>query len=97
VIDDREDRSVVAVSYYSPGAPRPGITGRRLVAHNPMRESGHRLVTQSLAERDELGVAPGPALRELHARPSSSRTVGTAMMSMSKFKSRTIRRMIASC
>jgi DNA-binding SARP family transcriptional activator len=61
-------------------------TGRRLVAHNPMRESGHRLVMQSLAERgnvaealrayeharsilrDELGVAPGPALRELHAR-----------------------------
>lgn len=61
-------------------------SGRRLIAHNPVRESGYRLLMQSLAQRgniaeavrayeraritlrDELGIAPGPALRELHAR-----------------------------
>jgi SARP family transcriptional regulator, regulator of embCAB operon len=61
-------------------------SGRRLIAQNPVRESGYRLVMQSLAERgnvaealrayeharsvlrEELGVAPGPALRALHAR-----------------------------
>jgi SARP family transcriptional regulator, regulator of embCAB operon len=61
-------------------------TGRRLIALNPLRESGYRLVMQSLAHRgnlaealrvyeqaravlrEELGIAPGPALRELHAQ-----------------------------
>ena len=60
--------------------------GRRLIAHNPLHESGYRLLMQSLAERhntaealqvyeqaratlrEELGVAPGAAMRELHAR-----------------------------
>ncbi|MBV9194979.1 MAG: winged helix-turn-helix domain-containing protein [Solirubrobacterales bacterium] len=60
-------------------------TGRRLIALNPLRESGYRLVMQSLAQRgnlaealrvyeqaravlrEELGIAPGPATRELHA------------------------------
>ena len=66
-------------------SPAPSAA-RRLIAHNPVRESGYRLVMQSLAERgnvaealrvyeharsvlrEELGVAPGPALRELHTR-----------------------------
>jgi SARP family transcriptional regulator, regulator of embCAB operon len=61
-------------------------TGRRLIALNPLRESGYRLVMQSLAGRgnlaealrvyeqarnvlrEELGIAPGPAIRELHAQ-----------------------------
>ncbi len=61
-------------------------TGRRLIALNPLRESGYRLVMQSLAQRgnlaealrvyeqarnvlrEELGIAPGPAIRELHAQ-----------------------------
>jgi SARP family transcriptional regulator, regulator of embCAB operon len=61
-------------------------TGRRLIALNPLRESGYRLVMQSLARRgnlaealrvyeqarnvlrEELGIAPGPAIRELHAQ-----------------------------
>jgi SARP family transcriptional regulator, regulator of embCAB operon len=61
-------------------------TGRRLMALNPLRESGYRLVMQSLAQRgnlaeglrvyeqaravlrEELGIAPGPAIRELHAQ-----------------------------
>ena len=60
--------------------------GRRLIARNPLRESGYRLVMRSLAARgdaaealhiyeqaravlrEELGVAPGPATRELHAQ-----------------------------
>jgi SARP family transcriptional regulator, regulator of embCAB operon len=61
-------------------------SGKRLIALNPLRESGYRLVMQSLAQRgnlaealrvyeqaravlrEDLGIAPGPALRELHAR-----------------------------
>jgi DNA-binding SARP family transcriptional activator len=61
-------------------------TGRRLIALTPLRESGYRLVMQSLARRgnlaeallvyeqlravlrEELGIAPGPAIRELHAQ-----------------------------
>jgi DNA-binding SARP family transcriptional activator len=61
-------------------------TGRRLIRLNPLRESGYRLVMQSLGQRDnlagallvyeqarevlrkELGIAPGPAIRELHAQ-----------------------------
>jgi len=57
---------------------------RKLVAREPYRESGHRLLMRSLAEqgnvaeamraydalasrlREDLGVAPSPATRELH-------------------------------
>jgi SARP family transcriptional regulator, regulator of embCAB operon len=60
--------------------------GRRLIDRNPVRESGYRLVMQSLAERgdvaealrvyerarsvlrEELGIAPTAAIRDLHAR-----------------------------
>lgn len=60
-------------------------TGRRLIALNPVRETGYRLVMQSLAGRgnlaealriyeqarvvlrEELGISPGPVIRELHA------------------------------
>jgi DNA-binding SARP family transcriptional activator len=61
-------------------------SGRRLIEHNPLRESDYRLVMQALAARgngaealrvyeraravlrEELGIAPGPAMRELHAQ-----------------------------
>lgn len=60
--------------------------GRRVIALNPLRETGYRLIMQSLASRgnlaealriyeqargvlrDELGIAPGPAIRTLHAQ-----------------------------
>jgi DNA-binding SARP family transcriptional activator len=59
---------------------------RRLVEHSPLRESGYRLLMDTLAAQgnvgeamrvydrarktlgEELGVAPGPALQEAHAR-----------------------------
>lgn len=59
---------------------------RRLVEHSPLRESGYRLLMNSLAAqgnvaeamgvydrarstlREELGLPPGPAIQEAHAR-----------------------------
>jgi DNA-binding SARP family transcriptional activator len=59
---------------------------RRLVEHSPLRESGYRLLMDSLAAqgnvadamrvydrarntlREELGLTPGPAIQEAHAR-----------------------------
>jgi SARP family transcriptional regulator, regulator of embCAB operon len=59
---------------------------RRLLAHSPLRESGYRLLMDTLAAqgnvaeamlvydrarrtlREELGIAPGPAIQQAHAR-----------------------------
>jgi SARP family transcriptional regulator, regulator of embCAB operon len=59
---------------------------RRVVEHSPLRESGYRLLMETLAAQgnvaeamrvydsarrtlgEELGLAPGPALQETHAR-----------------------------
>ena len=61
-------------------------TARRLIDHSPVRESGYRLLMDTLAAqgnvaeamrvydrarttlREELGLVPGPALQEAHAR-----------------------------
>jgi SARP family transcriptional regulator, regulator of embCAB operon len=59
---------------------------RRLIEHSPLRESGYRLLMDTLAAqgnvgeamrvydrarttlREELGLSPGPAIQEAHAR-----------------------------
>jgi SARP family transcriptional regulator, regulator of embCAB operon len=90
-LDDVLDHSLEAYAAACLGIGGTEVAGaeraaRRLVARAPLRESGYRLLMDTLAAqgnvgeamrvydtvrrtlREELGLAPGPAIQEAHAR-----------------------------
>jgi DNA-binding SARP family transcriptional activator len=90
-LDDVLDHALEAYSAACLGIGGAELAGaeraaRRVVAHSPLRESGYRLLMDTLAAqgnvgeamrvydrargtlREELGITPGPALQEAHAR-----------------------------
>ena len=90
-LDDTLERALEAYAAACLGLGGTELAGaeraaRRLIEHNPMRETGYGALMRALAARgrvpealavyerartvlrDELGVVPGPALQELHAR-----------------------------
>jgi SARP family transcriptional regulator, regulator of embCAB operon len=90
-LDDVLDHSLEAYAAACLGIGGTELAGaersaRRLVARAPLRESGYRLLMDTLAAqgnigeamrvydtarttlREELGLAPGPAIQEAHAR-----------------------------
>jgi DNA-binding SARP family transcriptional activator len=93
-LDDVLDHSLEAYAAACLGIGGTELAGaeraaRRLVARAPLRESGYRLLMDTLAAqgnvgeamrvygtarttlREELGLAPGPAIQEAHARCST--------------------------
>jgi SARP family transcriptional regulator, regulator of embCAB operon len=99
-LDDVLDNALEAYAAACLGLGGTEVAGaeraaRRLLEHNPLRETGYGLLMQALAARgnvaealtvyerartvlrDELGVAPGPAIHEIHATLLGRQQVGT--------------------
>ncbi len=90
-LEDTHDRALEAYAAACLGLGGTETAGaeraaRRLIEHNPLRETGYKLLMQAHAARgnvaealtiyerarillrDELGIPPGPAIQEIHAK-----------------------------